>query len=100
MSSESIANALLETEGYAAFEYLGDGAFQIVGTPSKFSLELVDESVSSGAPARLTDRMPFLESFLPDAEECWESGGEGRVDSGSWIERGANGRELALEASA
>jgi signal transduction histidine kinase/DNA-binding NarL/FixJ family response regulator len=100
MSSESIATALLESEGYAAFEYLGDGAFQIIGTPSKFSLELVDESVSSGAPARLTDRMPFLESFLPDAEECWESGGEGRVDSGSWIERGANGRELALEASA
>jgi signal transduction histidine kinase/CheY-like chemotaxis protein len=100
MSSESIAAALLESEGYAAFEYLGDAAFQTIGTPSKFCLELVDESVASGAPIRLTDRMPFLESFLPDAEECWGSGGEGRVDSGSWIERGANGRELALEASA
>jgi signal transduction histidine kinase/CheY-like chemotaxis protein len=100
MSSESIAAALLESEGYAAFEYLGEAAFQIVGTPSKFCLELVGESVASGSPVRLTDRMPFLGSFLPDAEECWESGGEGRVDSGSWIERGANGRELALEASA
>ena len=100
MSSESIAAALLESEGYAAFEYLGDAAFQIIGTPSKFCLEVVGESAASGAPVRLTDRMPFLESFLPDAEECWESGGEGRVDSGSWIERGAHGRELALEASA
>ncbi len=100
MSSDSIAAALLESEGYAAFEYLGDAAFQTVGTPSKFCRELVGESVASGAPVRLTDRMPFLESFLPDAEECWESGGEGRVDSGSWIERGAEGRELALEASA
>ena len=100
MSSESIANALLESEGYAAFEYLGDAAFQTIGTPSKFCRELVGEPITSGASIRLTDRMPFLESFLPDAEECWESGGEGRVDSGSWIERGANGRELALEAFA
>src|SRR5271170_7511497 len=100
MSSEFIAAALLESEGYAAFEYLGDAAFQIIGTPSKFCLEVVGESAASGVPVRLTDRMPFLESFLPDAEECWESGGEGRVDSGSWIERGVDGRELALEASA
>jgi signal transduction histidine kinase/DNA-binding NarL/FixJ family response regulator len=100
MTSESIAAALLESEGYAAFEYLGDAVFQIIGTPSKFCLELVGEPVASGASLCLTDRMPFLESFLPDAEECWNSDADGRVDSGSWIERGEGGRELALEASA
>jgi len=100
MTSESIATALLESEGYAAFEYLGDAFFKTIGTPSKFCLELVGEPVASGASVRLTDRMPFLESFLPDAEECWNSEGEGRVDSGAWIERGEGGRQLALEASA
>jgi signal transduction histidine kinase/DNA-binding NarL/FixJ family response regulator len=100
MTSESIVNALLESEGYAAFEYLGDANFQTIGTPSKFCLELVGEPVAAGAPVRLTDRMPFLESFLPDAEECWNSKGDGRVDSGAWIERGEGGRQLALEASA
>ncbi len=100
MTSESIANALLESEGYAAFEYLGDANFRTIGTPSKFCLELVGEPVAAGAPIRLTDRMPFLESFLPDAEECWNSEGDGRVDSGAWIERGEGGRQLALEASA
>jgi signal transduction histidine kinase/DNA-binding NarL/FixJ family response regulator len=100
MDSESIANALLESEGYAAFEYLGDAVFQTIGTPSKFCLELVGEPVASGASFRLTDRMLFLESFLPDAEECWNSQADGRVDSGSWIERGEGGRQLALEASA
>jgi signal transduction histidine kinase/DNA-binding NarL/FixJ family response regulator len=100
MTSDSIAAALLESEGYAAFEYLGHAVFQTIGTPSKFCLELVGEPVASGASFRLTDRMPFLESFLPDAEECWNSDGDGRVDSGSWIERGEGGRELALEASA
>jgi signal transduction histidine kinase/DNA-binding NarL/FixJ family response regulator len=100
MTSESIANALLESEGYAAFEYLGDANFRAIGTPSKFCLELVGEPVAAGAPIRLTDRMSFLEGFLPDAEECWNSEGDGRVESGAWIERGAGGRQLALEASA
>ncbi len=100
MTSDSIANALLESEGYAAFEYLGDANFQAIGTPSKFCLELVGQPVAAGVPLRLTDRMPFLESFLPDAEECWNSEGDGRVDSGAWIERGIGGRQLALEASA
>jgi signal transduction histidine kinase/DNA-binding NarL/FixJ family response regulator len=117
MSGESIAGALLETEGYAAFEYLGDANFQPIGAPSGFIEELIDASFTSGtsgapgtspgtslgapgASLRLTERMPFLESFLPDAEECWKSEDAGRVDSGSWIERGEGGRQLALEASA
>ncbi len=100
MTSEFIASALLESEGYVAFEYMGDGTFQTVGAPSKLYAELVGESASSDARLRLAERMPFLESFLPDAEECWDSNGDGRVDSGSWIERGKSGSQLALEASA
>jgi signal transduction histidine kinase/HPt (histidine-containing phosphotransfer) domain-containing protein len=100
MTSESIASALLESEGYAAFEYLGDGTFQAIGTPSALCTEILGGPVSSDAPLRLAERMPFLESFLPDAEECWNSNGDGRVDSGSWIERFEGGRQLALEASA
>ena len=100
MTSEPIANSLLESEGYAAFEYLGDANFQVIGIPSKFCLELVGEAVAPGGSFRLGDRMPFLESFLPEAEQCWDSEGDGRVESGSWIERVGDGRELALEASA
>jgi signal transduction histidine kinase/CheY-like chemotaxis protein len=100
MTSESIAAALLESAGYAAFEYVGDAVFQAIGAPSKFCRELVGEPVASDASFRLTDHIPFLESFLPDAEECWNSEGEGRVDSGSWIERSEGDRELVLEASA
>jgi signal transduction histidine kinase/CheY-like chemotaxis protein len=100
MPQESIAAALLETEGYAAFEYLGDSLFQAIGAPSPFWAELAGEPADAGAPLRLTDRLPFLESFLPDAEASWNSNSEARVESGAWIERGAEGREIALEASA
>ena len=99
-SAESITSALLELEGYAAFEYLGDAQFQLVGPPTRFSVQLLGNG--DGARERLTERMPFLESFLPDAEECWNSGADGdvRVESGGWIETIDGGRELALEASA
>ena len=99
-TSESIAAALLELEGYAAFAYLGGGEFQIIGTPSGLCAQLFSEAVSASTPVRLAERMPFLESFLPDAEECWISGGDGRVESGAWVERADGGREVALEASA
>ena len=118
-TGEAVAAALQELEGYAAFEYLGDGQFQIVGTASRFATQLLAEPVGSAAPnhdgkapigrlsvpggsgvVRLAERMPFLESFLPDAENCWNSGADRRVESGSWIERAPDGREVALEASA
>src|SRR6202034_4153306 len=98
-SAESIASALLESEGYAAFEYLGDWRLQLVGPRTRFSVQLSGDG--AGAGVRLTDRMTFLESFLPDAEESWNSEAEdARAESGAWIETVDGGRELALEASA
>jgi signal transduction histidine kinase/DNA-binding response OmpR family regulator len=100
MTSEYIVTALLEAEGYAVFEYLGDAAFQVIGNPPRFCAEILGNSLAFGAPIRLAEVMPFLESFLPDAEECWGSKSEKRVDSGLWIEKAIGGREVPLEASA
>ncbi len=99
-SADSLAAALLESQGYAAFEHLGDGAFQLIGPRTRFSALLLGADDASEAPLRLADRMAFLESFLPDAEGCWNSGGDGHAESGAWIERVDSGQELALEASA
>src|SRR5579862_2139943 len=98
-SADSLAAALLESQGYAAFESLGDGAFQLIGPPTRFSDLLLGRNAASGS-VRLAERMVFLESFLPEAEDPWNAGDDGRRDSGAWIERVDGGRELALEASA
>jgi signal transduction histidine kinase/DNA-binding response OmpR family regulator len=97
-SAELISWALLESEGYAAFEYLGDAQFQLVGPPTRFSVQLLGDGAA--ADVRLTHRMTFLESFLPDAEQSWSSEAHARAESGAWIETVDGGRELALEASA
>jgi hypothetical protein len=99
-SADSFAAALLESQGYAAFESLGDGAFQLIGPPTQFSALLLGANGAAGGSVRLAERMPFLESFLPDAEESWKAGDDRRAESGAWIERVEGGRELALEASA
>jgi len=99
-NGESIAAALLEAEGYAAFEYLGGGQFRALGKPPRFCAELLGSAAADGAAVALAERMPFLESFLPDAEDNWNSSTGGRVESGTWIEQADAGREVALEASA
>ena len=98
-SADSLAAALLESQGYAAFEHLGDGGFQLIGPPTRFSDLLLGANTAAGN-VRLAERMPFLDSFLPEAAEKWSADDDGRVESGAWIERVDGGRELALEASA
>jgi len=105
MPQESFARALLQSEGYAAFEYLGDGNARLMTQPPAFLGELLAEQTKESDSAaansvRLGDAMPFLENFLFDAESFWNSQTQGRVESGMWTEKTAAGREISLDATA
>jgi signal transduction histidine kinase/HPt (histidine-containing phosphotransfer) domain-containing protein len=100
MSQESFAIALLQSEGYAAFEYLGDGNAWPIGQPPAFLKDLLGKPATSGDSVRLGDAMPFLENFLFDAETFWNSQTQGRVESGMWVEKTSEGREISLDATA
>jgi signal transduction histidine kinase/HPt (histidine-containing phosphotransfer) domain-containing protein len=100
MNSESFAAALLQSEGYAAFEYLGDGNARLIGQPAAFLKDILGEQATSSDPIRPGDTMAFLENFLYEAEELWTSQTEGRAESPMWVEKALDGRELALEAEA
>jgi signal transduction histidine kinase/HPt (histidine-containing phosphotransfer) domain-containing protein len=109
-SQESFAIALLRSEGYAAFEYLGDGNAKPMSQPPAFLSELLGEQLKSSGSGignsisddsvRLGDAMPFLENFLFDAETFWNSETQGRIESGMWTEKTASGREISLDATA
>ena len=43
---------------------------------------------------------PFLEAFLPDAEEFWSSSASGRLESDLWIQTGGSGTDHHLQAAA
>ena len=81
---------LLAALGYAVFERVRVGSFRLLGKPPDW---LPD--------GPLTEAFPFLEVFLPDAEEFWGSPGNRSVlRSDLWTQRGAGGIEFHFCAHA
>jgi signal transduction histidine kinase/CheY-like chemotaxis protein/HPt (histidine-containing phosphotransfer) domain-containing protein len=100
MATNSIFESFLGSEGYVLFEYLGDGDFRLIGDWPPWCANIWAAVPGGGGPIRLIDKSTFLENFLVDAEEFWRALSPGSVNSGTWIERGADGGEIPLEASA
>ncbi len=100
MPANSIFESFLASQGYALFEYLGDGDFRPIGGWPDWCANIWGAQPSGDQRIGLADKSPFLENFLVDAEEFWRASSPGSVNSGNWIERGADGREIPLEASA
>src|SRR5271154_5808291 len=100
MPANSIFESFLAGQGYALFEYVGDGDFRLIGEWPPWCANIWGAPPSGDQLIGLADKSPFLENFLVDAEEFWRARLPGSVNSGNWIERGADGREIPLEASA
>ena len=104
MTEGELPGRVLERLGYAVFEDAGGGALTLVGPPPEWFLRAFGEEAAKGGRYVPGDTSPFLENFLSVAEAAWgeSSAAEGgrRAESGEWIERGADGRDIALEAEA
>ncbi len=96
----SIFESFLAGQGYALFEYLGDGEFRLIGNGRTGAPIFGARSPAATNRSASADKSPFLENFLVDAEEFWRAQSPGSANSGNWIERGADGVEIPLEASA
>ncbi|HMD30967.1 MAG TPA: response regulator [Candidatus Acidoferrales bacterium] len=108
MNEGALPETLLTRLGYAVLEDAGAGALRLVGPAPEWFVRAFGKEAKSGrfVPA---DSSPYLENFLTSAEAAWKGGAgpgsgagnqEQRVESGEWIEVGADGREIALEAEA
>ncbi|MFB3922915.1 MAG: sensor histidine kinase [Terriglobia bacterium] len=100
MTDDAVLTSFLEEQRLALFEYLGEGEFRPIGSPPEFLCAILGSEPANRATLRLGDNILFLDNFLADAEEFWNSNADGRAESGTWIEKGEDGREVALEASA
>ena len=107
MKDAPLPETLLTRLGYAVFEDAGAGELKMIGpAPEWFHRAFGDDAAKTGrfVPG---DSSPFLENFLNDAQRVWKEGSRAGSDdpgppaeSGDWIERGADGRDIALEAEA
>jgi signal transduction histidine kinase/DNA-binding NarL/FixJ family response regulator len=100
MKNGPLIEALLHNQGFAVFHYLGEGRFRRIGQFPEWFLEIGGAKSAREESVELEDRFPFVQNFLTDAEEVWKAESGESKNSGSWIEKGADGRELAIEASA
>ena len=100
MSSHSLFESFLASQGYALFESLGTGKFLILGDCPAWCRDVFEVQSEIGKPIRLAEDSPFLENFLVDAEKFWNTKSEGSASSGNWTERDKNGRDIPLEAFA
>ncbi|HUJ41501.1 MAG TPA: response regulator [Candidatus Acidoferrales bacterium] len=96
----ALPERLLARLGYAVFEDSGSGALTAVGSPPQWFSRVFGDAAAGGGKFLPADYSPFLENFLEDAARAWTSSPAERAESGPWIERGADGREVALEAEA
>src|ERR1700736_7069706 len=100
MPSHSIFESFLVSQGYALFESLGGGKFLAVGDCPSWCRDILELTSQTEELIPLAANSPFLENFLVDAEVFWNSKAEGAVNSGNWVDRDKNGREVPLEAFA
>src|ERR1700733_16168716 len=100
MSSNSLFESFLADQGYALFESLGNSDFSVAGNCPAWCRDAFGIQSEAGGRIHLAEDSPFLENFLVDAEEFWNTKSEGSASSGNWIEHGKNGRDIPLEAFA
>jgi signal transduction histidine kinase/CheY-like chemotaxis protein/HPt (histidine-containing phosphotransfer) domain-containing protein len=100
MDTGALIEALLRSQGLAVFARVGEGRFRAIGNFPDWLAEIGGAQAAPDGTLQLGERFPFVENFLVDAEQLWKAESVEHKNSGLWIEKGADGREVALEASA
>ena len=82
-------------------ERLDDGSFHNSGEIPQWFIKLFCKNSFQGnnlqKPSKICE---FLENFLIDANNFWDSKTKGKLKSGIWIEVDSDSKEYALEATA
>ncbi len=97
---DQLFHELMESMGFVVFERAGRSSFSIKGNvPEWFVTIFGDEPLSNSelAPENLS---PFVENFIPIAEQFWSENKSGMQRSGPWTEPDRLGNDHHLEISA
>ena len=101
MNDRSLLNGLIEALTLLVLRReKGSKSFQLIEPIPNwycdFSGKTPDEVLASQAYLD----SPFLQNFLPDAHEFWDTERAGRITSGIWCESGVDGEDHEFEAMA
>ena len=97
---KQILSKVFQSMNAAVFERLDEHSYQLMTQPPPWlgqfcgNESMVDESI------QLTGMFAFLDCFLEEAEEFWESKTDAAHRSGPWVDFTPSGEEIPLEAMA
>ena len=96
----NILLSLYETMNIAAFRVTPSKEFQLLTSPPAWLKHFTEPNTFQGSLIPLDGLFPFLDCFLLEAAEAWESQAESPLRSGPWIDFTPEGEEFPLEATA
>lgn len=97
---DSLAAAVLAAQQVLILRRTQFGSFEILAPAPAWLARLATFPTALDKPFPITDRFPFLEVWLPEAEELWRSGTGAPIHSSLWTEPTRDGTDLHLEATA
>lgn len=89
---------VVRTVGLAILVPVGGARFRVETAPPW--LASLAPGLAAGDEVDVSNRFPYLDSFLSEAESLWSQATPGFECSGIWVERGADGVEVPVEAIA
>lgn len=98
--TESIEAELFAALDMVVMESIGDGKFRIVGAIPDWFIKFYPESVTQQNSLTPGEKFPFLDNFIIDAEDFWQSDHSQPLKSNMWTETDSLGNEGHFEASA
>ncbi len=99
--SESITAEIFAALNILVLERLDVGKFKITGDQPKWIRRFCRKNLESGMEIIIPEEdFPFVENFLIDAEEYWQSSEKKPLKSGIWSDLDIAGNEFHFEASA
>ncbi|CAN2039043.1 two-component system, sensor histidine kinase [Candidatus Magnetomoraceae bacterium gMMP-15] len=98
-TTKSNIQKVVSALGFIVMRRVHENIFQLIADPPDWFVPMFPDAAIKKKinPGK---NLPFLENFLIDAEEFWESKSKGQLKSGTWIEVNQSGKENALEAIA
>lgn len=100
MMDDSTLSNLFYHLDMAVMERLNDGSLQLIGDLPDCLKRFFPDVSPCMKRFRPEEEFPFLENFLFDAEDWWNTESSGRLKSGPWIETDQWGNECEFEATA
>lgn len=97
---ESLSHDLVEMMGFLVMERINDNSYQVLGQIPSWLNQIFKQDAHVSVNIAPDTLSPFIENFLPIAEQFWSERASGILTSGPWIQTDASGTDHHLELSA